>query len=574
MTNGHAETTQDVEDNTEVEHNEIDRKFQGKESFLSSQISLYVQETKPNIPDGGWGAGVTLAFGFLYIEFVNEFKASASATSWIGSLFMAVPLIAGPFASALVDKYGCRSMTIAGGVITAVAFIASAYARSIGVMYITFGVLGGIGRGLTYVTCVVCIAFWFEKRRSVALGLAASGAGFGTVFFPPLTTALIDIYLWRGTLIITAGIFGNMCVCGMLMRDPDWMLEDEERRKATKRADKAKLQTLPEEEMAGDVKNQEEGQELLKNDSPHKNNGKGRRHSSMVNLSTYSKRRVSTLYRMFLFEVPAEQIGNKNLLNFKDKSRRGYLNHLRIRKNSIGHKGVILGVHKLETRALSCPNIYRHATLSIDKKEEKWYDEFLNILKSLTNVSLYLELHFLMLSTSTIILFIWFIVPYFYLAEHMERIGYTRDQSSFIISVIGFTNTIGMVGLGWIGDRLNVTKTYAVCLILCGFSVLSMICFSLSPSVLAQLVPLEGFTMAFGLGLLNEGIGNLLGPPLAGLIFDLTQSWKLSFYTAGFSIIASGLLIGSIPYTRNRRIFGSGPLLKTQNREHESTNFV
>lgn len=41
-------------------------------------------------------------------------------------------------------------------------------------------------------------------------------------------------------------------------------------------------------------------------------------------------------------------------------------------------------------------------------------------------------------------------------------------------------------------------------------------CFSLLPSLLAELVPLEEFTMAYGLVLLCQGIGNLIGPPLAG----------------------------------------------------------
>lgn len=87
----------------------IDRSFKGKESILSSTLSLFIEKEKPNIPDGGWGWMVVLAsflinmisdgvgytFGLLYVEFLHEFKASKSATSWIGSLFMAIPLIAG-----------------------------------------------------------------------------------------------------------------------------------------------------------------------------------------------------------------------------------------------------------------------------------------------------------------------------------------------------------------------------------------------------------------------------------------------------------------------------------------------
>lgn len=78
-------------------------------SLLSSQLSLALEKAKPLIPDGGWGwvvvfatfaiyaiaEGVSLVFGLLYVEFLEEFKASKSATSWVGSLFMALPLIAG-----------------------------------------------------------------------------------------------------------------------------------------------------------------------------------------------------------------------------------------------------------------------------------------------------------------------------------------------------------------------------------------------------------------------------------------------------------------------------------------------
>lgn len=101
--------------NKEEEDNDanlhIDRTFQRKESILSSEISLFIEKTKQKIPDGGWGwlvviacfvinmmsDGVSFTFGLLYIEFLHEFKASKSATAWIGSLFMALPLLAGNF---------------------------------------------------------------------------------------------------------------------------------------------------------------------------------------------------------------------------------------------------------------------------------------------------------------------------------------------------------------------------------------------------------------------------------------------------------------------------------------------
>lgn len=212
-----------------------------KETFLSSTISLFIEENKPKIPDGGWGWSVVFAslfinlvsdgvgstFGILNIEFLNEFKTSNSATSFIGSLFLSVPLLAGPLGSALVDRYGCKYMTVLGSLICTVGFVMSAYVKNIWLMYITFGFIGGIGFCLCFVTAVVSIAFWFGKHRTLALSIAASGTGFGTVIYSPLITYLLKEYGWRGSMLIMAGLCANMCVGGFLMRDPDWIKEEE-----------------------------------------------------------------------------------------------------------------------------------------------------------------------------------------------------------------------------------------------------------------------------------------------------------------------------------------------------------
>lgn len=67
------------------------------------------------------------------------------------------------------------------------------------------------------------------------------------------------------------------------------------------------------------------------------------------------------------------------------------------------------------------------------------------MIKSMFEFKMFLEFHFLLMSVGTLLLFIWFIVPYFYLAEHMTRNGYTEDQGALQLSIIGITNTIGMV---------------------------------------------------------------------------------------------------------------------------------
>lgn len=205
--------------------------------------SVATSTRKPKFPDGGWGwmvvfaslmiclisDGISFSFGLLYIEFLKEFQESKSKTAWIGSLFMAVPLILGPVGSALVDKFGCRKMTIVGGIISGLGFIISSFAESIEMVFFTFGFLSGLGLCLCYVTAVVSIAYWFDKKRTLATGLGACGTGIGTLLYAPMTQYSIEEYGWRGTVLLLAGTFFNFCVCGALMRDPDWLIAEQKK---------------------------------------------------------------------------------------------------------------------------------------------------------------------------------------------------------------------------------------------------------------------------------------------------------------------------------------------------------
>jgi hypothetical protein len=69
----------------------------------------------------------------------------------------------------------------------------------------------------------------------------------------------------------------------------------------------------------------------------------------------------------------------------------------------------------------------------------------LDLLKGMVDFSMFLEWHFLLMSLSTVLLFTWFIVPYFYLAELMVCNSYSEQEASTLLSVIGFTNFLGMV---------------------------------------------------------------------------------------------------------------------------------
>ncbi|XP_033221699.1 uncharacterized protein LOC117175943 isoform X2 [Belonocnema kinseyi] len=736
--------------NTRFQDLEIKDSIDGSESVLEiyddgeglDSLSEEIESRKPKIPDGGWGwvvvmasllismvaDGVSFSFGLLYSKFLEEFEASKAKTAWIGSLFMAVPLLSGPVMSALVDRYGCRNMTIAGGLISGFGFVLSSFSNSIEVMYLTFGVLAGLGLGLCYVTAVVSIAYWFDKKRTLAVGLGACGTGIGTFVYAPMTSFFIDEYGWRGTVLLLAGTFFNMIVCGTVMRDPEWWILEQRKqslgspKKSTARSEGGRSLNSPIEEFPG----VEELRKLLKSgqtpeyllqslrtstETPTGAEGGGTAFRSVVNLPTFVRQSEkvplevleslssnSRLYNVILENYPSillcRSLSDKKLedsngdvfnksgvtmsMRIKqatDKAKRvqtqtkdsrpgshhastkvlatrrmsrkdleetnpllakevaeamaeaeraksvsrhhlpgfsggvvrtdslpwlrrqfntntHYFKDIRVHRNSVMYRGAVLNLHKYRLRASSCPNIYRNSMTTLAKEnEEKWYSELVELLKGMMDFSMFLELHFLLLSLSTILLFTWFIVPYFYLVEHLKKNGHSEAEGSLLLSIIGITNTIGMIGLGWAGDQpwMNVSKTYTWCLIACGIATILMSVlthyyyllvitaaafglffasnFSFTPVILVELIPLERFTTAYGLSLLCQGIGNLLGPPLAGWLFDITGAWDLSFLMAGSWIMFSGVLMGIIPYTKNRKIWGTGPVEMERERE-------
>lgn len=63
--------------------------------------------------------GITFSFGVIYAELLDYFQESKGYTAVIGSLFMATPLLSGPLASSLTDRFGCRAVTIAGSIVAA-----------------------------------------------------------------------------------------------------------------------------------------------------------------------------------------------------------------------------------------------------------------------------------------------------------------------------------------------------------------------------------------------------------------------------------------------------------------------
>src|SRR5437763_10183211 len=84
-----------------------------------------------------------------------------------------------PIEGWFVDKYGPRIVIFVGGVLCGIAWVMNSYADSLAMFY-TAQVIGGIGAGGVYGTCIGNALKWFPGRRGLAAGITAAGFGAGS----------------------------------------------------------------------------------------------------------------------------------------------------------------------------------------------------------------------------------------------------------------------------------------------------------------------------------------------------------------------------------------------------------
>lgn len=125
-------------------------------------------------------AVANLQYGWT--NFVNPIDAKyhwgLAAIQWAFTLFVLVETWLVPVEGYLVDRYGPRPVVIAGGILVGLAWALNSVASSLPMLYVG-AILGGIGTGAVYGTCVGNALKWFPGRRGIAAGLTASGFGAG-----------------------------------------------------------------------------------------------------------------------------------------------------------------------------------------------------------------------------------------------------------------------------------------------------------------------------------------------------------------------------------------------------------
>ncbi|XP_060561535.1 monocarboxylate transporter 4-like, partial [Ruditapes philippinarum] len=158
------------------------------------------------------------SYGIFYPEIMRTFNSGPVVTSMAGSLLPAVHMISSPAVGRMSMKYGSRPVCFAGSCIGGLGLVLASLSNNIAVFMITFGVILGIGMSMNFLPGHVITNNYFDKKRGIAGGIVCSGAGFGIFILAPVLQLLMEEYGWRGTMLITAGIFMQLCACSTLLR--------------------------------------------------------------------------------------------------------------------------------------------------------------------------------------------------------------------------------------------------------------------------------------------------------------------------------------------------------------------
>ncbi|KAF8937465.1 hypothetical protein BGZ58_002678 [Dissophora ornata] len=145
-----------------------------------------------------------------YLTHTFEGRTSTFQLAWIGSLAVMALDLTGPFSGSICDYFGHRQAALTGVLIMCLSLVAAAFATEVWQLYLTQGLLYGVGGSLTYFAGLSLPSQWFKQNRGLVTGIAISGGGVGGLWLSPIVSNLLNTKGLRWTMLAIA--IGHMVI--------------------------------------------------------------------------------------------------------------------------------------------------------------------------------------------------------------------------------------------------------------------------------------------------------------------------------------------------------------------------
>lgn len=455
---------------------------------------------------------VTRCVSIFFVEFQQHFQRDYSSTAWIHGTIDGITMFCAPLGGFLGNHFSCRSIVMVGGLLSFTGMVLSSFATSLMFLYVSLGLVTGLGFALSYTPSVAMVGNYFHERKALAYGIGLSGSGIGTFILAPAVQLLIDLYSWRGALLVLGGFVANLCVCGALLRPikPKSKTDD---RAWENNMDTPKDYVTP----AIDSQNNE----------------------------------------VMCSDLTKEDLAQLDQNNFNNNKTMENIVDCMNRKNKSSDKEgqMILAGDAKPTYTVS-PETYA-SCLCLESKKE---------------LSFLLHPDFLIFLVSVLFMAFGCSAPLVYLVPYALSVGVEHQNAAFLMSIYGISSIVGNITFGWITDRQCVKKyrllnymaailveglccmflpflhsfpLLAACVVLYGYFDGAYV--ALIPVVVSDLVEPSFLTPALGVVYFLHAVPYLVSPPIGGLLVDTTGAYITTFHLCGASyIVSAGILTAAM----------------------------
>jgi len=165
--------------------------------------------------------GAVYAWSVFGAPLAKHFGRSISEITLTFTISIFVLGFAAFFGGLWLNRKGPRIVALTGGTLYGLGVFLASFSHSLSWLYLSYGVIGGIGLGLGYIVPVAVLVKWFPDRRGLITGIAVGGFGAGALITAPVAARLIQsvgvlttfAYLGIGYLIVTV-------ISGAFMQNP------------------------------------------------------------------------------------------------------------------------------------------------------------------------------------------------------------------------------------------------------------------------------------------------------------------------------------------------------------------
>ncbi|KAM6913626.1 solute carrier family 16 member 6b [Lycodopsis pacificus] len=478
------------------------------------------------VPEGGWGWAVAAAFfwvevctygtlkslGVFLQDLMEEFGESNSRVSWVFSICVFIFSFTAPLSTMLSNRFGFRPVVMMGGFLMSLGTITSAFSSSINDMYITMGIVSGLGYSFTFLPTVTILAQYFSRRRALVTSVASSGESFAMFAFAPALSTLKEHIGWRYCLVVL-GIFQASAIgCGLLLRP---IIIDTEPVKEGKESESLHLKQM---QTALELENEQTGISISSEDS------------GVTSLST-SNRDLRT--------AGAE---NKALMEWEVQDKQSMEPPLSTPPSPV----------KVEAGPL-------HASSS-----------------KLLDFSVVKDGAFIWYSLFGLFATLGFFAPQLYIIELSKSRGVEPSWASYMLSVMAVAEIFGRLSIGVVLNKVHCRKTLVLlgcvvllCLVLVAFTIVwefwgLVVCCALygyfmgtvgstHVPMLAEedVVGIQKMASSVGVYIFIQSFAGLAGPPLGGVLVDVTQNYGAAFYSCAVGMGLSAICLALVGPTKS-----------------------